>query len=532
MTDTTTQPGSKDAAARCFADSAIHPSALDAIKDAADAEEAFQKLRAWSRGENAQHVSADVVEDELLRGGMEIQRRLLEENFRMRGQGDVGKAVVVREPAEETKGGGSSMHKERLERKQVHKCQYESTFGTVHLNRLGYSAPGVDSIHPLDEELNLPHRRYSYPVQKRVALRASRGPFDEVVDEVRRTTAARVPKRQVEQIVEDAACDFELFYSKVRHQTARSFDGSLLVVGLDCKGVPRRRSREELAEPKNTRLKPGEKRTKKKMATVASVHNAEPHYRTVEDVVTNLMDPKSAANGDKEAKKRPRIENRRLWASVRKTKDEVFEEVREEMLLRDPNAEKKAVCVMDGERALKRRAIKYLQDVFPNLVIILDIMHVLDYLWDAGHALCGDDQEATRPWVRERLTGILQGDVSRVVSGIRQSATKQQLQDKKRETLDTACDYMLNNKDRMRYDEYLAAGLPIASGSVEGACGHLVKDRMEMTGALWNVGEERADAVLKLRALDKSGDFDDYWQFHIEQEKERLYDREWQAEAA
>ncbi len=129
--------------------------------------------------------------------------------------------------------------------------------------------------------------------------------------------------------------------------------------------------------------------------------------------------------------------------------------------------------------------------------------------------------------MRERLLQILRGGVSRVAAGIRQSATKQGLSAAKRHLVDKACDYFLKNKDRMDYGYYLALGLPIASGMVEGACGHLVRDRMELTGALWNVEDKRAEAVLKLRALDKSGDLEDYWDFHLNQEHKRLYQQTW-----
>ena len=154
-------------------------------------------------------------------------------------------------------------------------------------------------------------------------------------------------------------------------------------------------------------------------------------------------------------------------------------------------------------------------------------MHALEYLWKAAYVFHPDDVDAARLWVKKRLQSLLQGNVSRIVAGMSQSATKQQLSEQQREPVDTACRYFLNNKDYMQYDKYLAAGLPIASGAVEGACGHLVKDRMEITGALWEVTQDGAEAVLKIRALDKSGDFEDYWAFHTHQEQLRNYSRKW-----
>ena len=88
-----------------------------------------------------------------------------------------------------------------------------------------------------------------------------------------------------------------------------------------------------------------------------------------------------------------------------------------------------------------------------------------------------------------------------------------------RSPADDCANYLLKYGPYLRYDQYLAAGLPIASGVIEGACRHLVKDRMDLTGARW--GLKGAEAVLKLRSLRASSDFDEYWQFHLQMELER-----------
>ena len=388
------------------------------------------------------------------------------------------------------------------------------------INRLGYGAPGEASIHPLDEELNLPERRYSYVLQERAVRLAARGPFDEATDEVSKTTAARLPKRQLEEVVVDGAADFDAYYeARTAALPPPEKTGVIIVAGVDCKGVPRHRTAAEREETQQVRLGSGEKRTKKKMATVASVHTTDPYVRTPEEVVAQLMDP----HPPRSQQHRPKAEHRRIWASLLKSKDEVITEVADEMQRRDPHSRKIAVCVTDGEEALKTRTETHLAKVFPGIILILDIIHALEYLWKAAYAFHSPGSEEARLWVRERLLQILRGGVSRVAAGIRQSATKQGLSAAKRRLVDKACDYFLKNKDRMDYGYYLALGLPIASGMVEGACGHLVRDRMELTGALWNVEGRRAEAVLKLRALDKSGDLEDYWDFHLNQERKRLY---------
>ena len=95
----------------------------------------------------------------------------------------------------------------------------------------------------------------------------------------------------------------------------------------------------------------------------------------------------------------------------------------------------------------------------------------------------------------------------------------------KKKTLRTIANYLSGNAGRMRYDEYLRAGYPIASGVIEGACRHYVKDRLERSGMRWT--EQMAEAIVQLRAIYLSGDFDRYWEFHIEQDQRRLYPVPW-----
>ena len=122
-------------------------------------------------------------------------------------------------------------------------------------------------------------------------------------------------------------------------------------------------------------------------------------------------------------------------------------------------------------------------------------------------------------WVQERLLRILRGEACLVAAGIRRSATRRKLTPDNRENVDQCADYLLNHASSLHYDECLAAGFPIATGVIEGACRHLVSDRMDLTGARWSLAG--AEAVLRLRALRSSGDFDEYWRFHEQCEYER-----------
>ena len=212
-----------------------------------------------------------------------------------------------------------------------------------------------------------------------------------------------------------------------------------------------------------------------------------------------------------------RPEHKRVWASLTACKDAVIDQVQAEMDRRDPGRMKTRVAVTDGERALQRRVGATLKGVR----LILDLLHVLEYLWKAAYVFHREGSPEAEAWVRERALRILRGGVGQVVKGLRQSATKRRLRGAKAETVRIVTAYFHRNRGRMRYHEYLAEGLPIASGAVEGACKNLVKDRMERSGMRWT--PEMAEAVLQLRATDRSGDFDAYWSFHEAQDQERLF---------
>jgi hypothetical protein len=156
-----------------------------------------------------------------------------------------------------------------------------------------------------------------------------------------------------------------------------------------------------------------------------------------------------------------------------------------------------------------------------KLTIILDIIHVIEYLWKAAFAFHSDTSKEAQNWVNKRLLSILKGKSSLVASGMRRSATLQKLSTQQRVAVDKCANYLLNNKAYLKYDCYLNAGFPIATGVIEGACRHLVKDRMDITGARWSL--TGAEAVLRLRSLHVSGDWDEYWRFHLRQEYKRNY---------
>ena len=152
---------------------------------------------------------------------------------------------------------------------------------------------------------------------------------------------------------------------------------------------------------------------------------------------------------------------------------------------------------------------------------ILDLYHAMEYLWKAAYCFHGEGSVEAKAFVRDRLRRMLEGKIGYVIGGFKQMATKQGLSQYKKTELAKAIQYFHNNRSRMKYNEYLKQGYPIGSGVVEGACRHLVKDRMELTGMRWSV--PGAQAILKLRAISINGDWEEFQHDLREENCRKLY---------
>ena len=464
----------------------------------------FALLQSWLGSSSALQLPLHQIESQQQAKGREVQRLLLQTHLQLRGDGDVGLALRLQSPD------GEVLYSHR----RLGARSLTTVFGTVELLRMGYSRPGAPSIFPLDRELVLPARSFSYELQRRLVKAAVQNPFLESVQTIADLTGVAVSKRSLEEILPGAAQDFDAFY---RHRSPEPATGSILVAAVDCKGIP-------MVKPGRAQptLRPasakGPRSNKKRMATVAAVFTRAPWVRTPQQVIESLFRSCPRTPGDGPTPPRP--ENKRVWASLLKGKTAVIQEVAEEMDRRDPSGIKTHVALTDGERALQIRVDQKL-----NVTLILDLIHVLEKLWKAAYLFHAEGSLEADLWVLNRTLRILFGDAGQVVKGIRQSITKRGLSGAKRKTLEGVAGYLYRNRTRMRYDEYLANGWPIASGPVEGACKNLIKDRMERSGMRWT--EQMAEAIVQLRAIYLSGDFDRYWEFHIEQDQRRLYPAAW-----
>jgi hypothetical protein len=405
----------------------------------------------------------------------------------------------------------------RLEQPQER--PYLSIFDEIRIARTCYGHDRVEAA-PLDAQLHLPRRQYSYLLQQWLGAFVVDDAHAEAIRKLETILGLEIAVKASEDLNREQASDVEVFQDRLPVPEAAD-EGPLLVVTADCKGVPLVRKALPPEEATDTPLPAlahqrrgkGEKANKKKMAAVGAVYTIEPFVRTADDVIDEVMRKKAR-------KRRPGPQNKRVRAELLVGKVALFMWLADEVIRRNPRASKPVIFLSDGERALHDRQSEYLPE---DTICILDLYHVLERLWKVAWCLFDErtQKHAAHQWVEERLKRLLEGKVDAVIRGIRYQATQHGLKGPKRKTARDAADYFERNRDRMKYDAYLAAGYPIGSGVVEGACRHLVKDRMERTGMRWL--PSGAQAMLDLRATYLNGEWDTFWNFHVTQEDERLY---------
>jgi hypothetical protein len=474
----------------------------------------------WNVVEHLQHAAdrqqpIHQVEETLFRNLLVMGHWLLEAFLDMAGTGDVGPILTVARdsPAD------PDQELPRLD--QPHTRPYLSIFGEVAVERTCYGRDRVEAA-PLDAQLHLPQRQYSYLLQQWLGSFVVDDAHAEAIRKLGTILGLEITVRASEDLNREQASDVEVFQDRLPVPDAAE-EGPLLVVTADCKGVPLVRKAlppEEASDIPlpalaNPRRGKGEKANKKKMAAVGAVYTIAPFVRTADDVVDEVMRKKAR-------ERRPRPQHKRVRAELLVGKVALFLWLADEVIRRNPQGRKPVIFLSDGERALQDRQSEYLPE---NTVCILDLFHVLERLWKVAWCLFeeGKEKRAARQWVEKRLQRLLEGNVDAVIRGMRYQATQHGLKGQKRKTVRDAAAYFARNRDRMQYDVYLAAGYPIGSGVVEGACRHLVKDRMERTGMRWL--PSGAQAMLDLRATYLNGEWDAFWNFHVAQEDERLYGR-------
>lgn len=448
------------------------------------------------------------VESDLWDVALQIGRRGLKAFLDAHGTGDIGETVTLPD----------GQQARRLE--QLHERRYVSIFGPFTLMRTVYGSREGQSLEfvPLDNRLQLPQSVFSYVLQDWDQALAVEQPFSQVSQTIERMLKLKQSVDSLEGMNRQQAQDVARF-RELQGSPPAAEEGQIVVVSADCKGI--------VIRGQGTKTvcggqRPGGQRAnQKRMAAVAAVYTVDRYVRSADDVVAALFrDP------DYEPPPRPTPCHKRVWASLpqegkkpRSSIAVVFDWVWWEFAHRNPRLARPTICLCDGQEALWQACAEAVLD--ENLVEILDLLHVTPRLWAAAALLYGAKSKEVVPFVRQRVTQVLEGKVASVIRSLRRLAKERQLPSAKKKALARICSYLNKNRQRMRYDEYLRRGYPIASGVIEGACRHLVKDRMERAGMHWTL--TGAQAMLDLRSVWIGGSWQQFQLQRIEQETEQLY---------
>jgi hypothetical protein len=385
---------------------------------------------------------------------------------------------------------------------------YLSIFGPVVFSRRYYYQFG-EGYAPLDATLNLPESGASDMLREwreRLGMYSS---YQKVTRDLAEFLGHHASTRQIQHDIAEDAEAVEGFYAQVPAPLPDP-TATILVVQADGKGVPMRQITEAAEKVRKGK---GEKTSCKKEAIVTSVYSLAPAPRTPEEVVASLFSPKKDMPAPP---KRGAPTNKRLFATL---------DGKEEALLRTaPQAGKQEgehiggrVALTDGAQALQQRVLS----VFVGFVLVLDCIHAIEYLWKAANALLGETSEARTDWVKTRALWMLSGQTQELIADLRQIAGCADTTPSVRKTLESVAQYYERNQEYMRYDAYLAAGWPIGTGVIEGACRHLVKDRCELSGMRWS--QEGAESLLQLRCVAENGDWNAFHTYRRAQRRLTLY---------
>ena len=473
--------------------------------------ERFERIVGWLEGTDAGQLAHGGLEECLEAEGRELLRQMFQDHLDLRAH---------REPRLEAVVGVDGVARGSVE--AGHERGLLTVFGKVEVTRMAYRRRGHANLHPADSELNLPVEVHSHGLRRLAVLEATHGSFEGVREALRRSTGQRLGKRQLEALAQRAAADFDAFYEE--HQGIAGEEGDVLVISCDGKGVVMRpdglRAATAQAAARSTtklttRLSKGEKRNRKRMAEVGSVYDARPAPRAPDDVLAGAHDREHAARPPSRAR------NKWLIASVVEDAATVVSRVFDEAERRDPDHRRTWVALVDGNNHQIDRIQAEARARQVGVTIVVDFVHVLEYLWKAAWCFYDEGDLDAERWVRARARAVLEGQAATAAAGIRRRAAREHLDRAGRAIIEECAAYLVRKRPYLDYPTALQRGWPIATGVIEGACRHLVKDRMDITGARW--GLDGAEAVLKLRAIVSNGDFEEYWRYHLAHEHQRVH---------
>ena len=477
----------------------------------------FAALAGELAGPAAAGLTAFELEELVGEESRKVILRLLQDHYDLRALREGQQAREHPGPVE----GPGGITRARLE--TGHGRKLAALSGTVTVKRCAWRKPGAPDYLPAGAALSLPAVRHSHALAELAAVEAPRGSFDEAHEAITRRCGNVIGKRQIEDSVVNAARDIPAFYAARVPEPCPP--APLLVMSADCKGIVMRAGALRAATAKaavrlgkmRTRLPAGEKPNRKRMAALVTVYDADPARRRPHDVIA----PPGGRAGTRALRPGPKALAKWLAGSVRSDPADIIAAMSDEAEARGPGHRRTRAVLVDGadhqlgliRAEAARRGV--------TIHVVIDLIHVLEYIWGAAWSLHEAGDPAAEDWVAVKALQVLAGGSGRAAAAIAAGADAAGLDGSRRSGTDACVRCLGNKREFLHYDQALDEGWPIATGVIEGACRHLVADRLNRGGARW--GLDGAEAILTLRAVIANGDFEEYRRFHLACGHQRLY---------
>ncbi len=357
----------------------------------AAARHSCEEMLCWLEGTESAALTHAELEDQVGRRGREVQRLMLQDHLNLRALREERVRVIDSE---------GTVHSNV---EPDHRRHLSSVVGAVNVSRLAYRHLGTSNLHPADAVLNLPTELHSHGLRRLAAIESTRGSFDDASAAIERSTGVAVAKRQVESLTAAAAADVEDFYAERAPEPDASSD--VVVISVDGKGIVMRPDalREATAKaasaatPKlETRLSQGEKRYRKRMAEVGAVYDLAPVARSAADVL-------ASKHGDgASAPPAPKATGKWVTASVAEDAAEVVTRVFDEAERRDPGHKRCWVALVDGNNHQINRINLEAENRELKVTVLVDLIHVMEYIWSAAWCFFAQGDQAAEDWVRAK----------------------------------------------------------------------------------------------------------------------------------
>jgi hypothetical protein len=462
--------------------------------------EDFEKLLALVTGPEAHLATVDQMERSLFRQVLRLGLKLLQLFLMTRAQAE----------SHAPQAGGTGTLLPYHSQKAI---DYFSIFGKLSFERAYFYRPGQPGVCPLDEALNLPQRCYSDLLMESAELLGADNAYGKGLEVIGRLLGLKLSESALETGVLEDSRWVKAFYRQLAPVSVKE-EGRLLVAQADGKGVPMV-SHETAGKARRSK---GDKKTHKKEAIATAVYTIEPYRRSPQEVVDALL------KKDRPAVQRPAPCHKQIFASL-DGKPVAIKRLAEWADRRDGQHIRDRVALTDGSEPLQKQVVSKL----PGFSLVLDIIHVDEYLWKAGTAIYGETDPKRAEWVAAQLLDILSSRADQVIQRLENKARAVRKSSLAAKVFRQVANYLRRNQPHMDYAYYLRRGWPIGTGVIEGTCRHLVKDRMELSGMRWTVSG--AGALLALRSVNENGDWDKFHEFCRGQRHEQLYgtslDKNW-----